>query len=129
MTADITTAFPTAPTEEKLCCTAGPEFGPREGCKIKIQRAMYGLAGSARAFTVFLADSIRRLGFTPSRSDPDLWIKEESYGYSYLCNHVDDIMCASKRPQNYISLIEQEFALRNIESEPSSYLGTSLIRI
>ena len=129
MTADVSTAFPTAPTSEKVWCTAGPEFGPREGSKIEIQRAMYGLAGSARAFADFLADSIRRLGFTPSRADPDLWIKKMPYGYDYIATHVDDLIVVSKNPQDYIACIEQEFALRNVESEPSSYLGTSLCRI
>ena len=59
MTCDVSNAFPTAPTEEKVFCIAGPEFGDREGSMIEIQRAMYGLAGSARAFADFLADCIR----------------------------------------------------------------------
>jgi hypothetical protein len=129
MTCDVSNAFPTAPTEEKVWCVAGPEFGKKEGSTIEIQRAMYGLAGSARAFADFLADCIRRLGFTPSRADPDLWIKKTEYGYDYIATHVDDLIVVSKGPQEYISLIEQEFALRNIESEPSYYLGTSLKRI
>jgi hypothetical protein len=87
---------------------------------------MYGLAGSSRAFADFLADSISRLGFTPSRADPDLWLKKTKYGYDYIATHVDDLIVVSKTPQEYIALIEQEFALRNIESEPSYYLGTSL---
>ena len=129
MTADVSNAFPTAPTKEKVWCIAGAEFGEREGAKIEIQRAMYGLAGSSRAFADFLADSIRRLGFTPSRADPDLWVKESEQGYDYIATHVDDLIVVAKQPQEYIALIEQEFALRNIESEPAYYLGTSLKRI
>jgi hypothetical protein len=36
MTADVGNAFPTAPNQEKVWCTAGPEFGTREGSKIEI---------------------------------------------------------------------------------------------
>ena len=126
MTCDVSNAFPTAPTKEKVFGTAGPEFGEREGCMIEVQRAMYGLAGSARAFADFLADSIRELGFRPSRADPDLWIKSMPYGYDYIATHVDDLIVVSKTPQEYIATIEQEFALRNVESEPAYYLGTSL---
>ena len=65
-------------------------------------------------------------GFVPSRADPDLWIKKSTIGYDYIAAHVDDLIVVAEEPQEYIALIEQEFALRNIESEPSYYLGTSL---
>ena len=129
MTADVGNAFPTAPNQEKVWCTAGPEFGDRQGCKIEIQRAMYGLAGSSRAFADFLSDTISRLGFKPSRADPDLWIKKSEHGYDFIATHVDDLIVVAKKPQEYIANIEQEYALQNIESEPSYYLGTSLKRI
>ena len=129
ITADVSTAFPTAPTNEKVWCVAGPEFGDRQGSTVEIKRAMYGLAGSARAFADFRADTIRQLGFVPSRADPDLWVKATEYGFDYIATHVDDLIVVAKRPQEYIALIEQEFSLRNIETEPSYYLGTSLKRI
>lgn len=129
MTCDVLNAFPTAPTKEKVWCVAGAEFGSRMGLVIEIQRAMYGLAGSARAFADFLADSIKRLGFEPSRADPDLLVKSTDYGYGYIATHVDDVIVVSKNPEEYVALIEQEFALQNIESEPFYYLGTSLKRI
>jgi hypothetical protein len=80
MTADVGNAFPTTPNQKKVWCTAGPEFETREGSKIEIQQAMYGLAGSSRAFADFLVDSISRLGFAPSQADPDLWLKKTKYG-------------------------------------------------
>ena len=42
MTADIVTAYFTAPIEEKVWSTAGREFGDREGAMIEISRALYG---------------------------------------------------------------------------------------
>lgn len=46
-----------------------------------------------------------------------------------IATHVDNVIIVSKQPEEYTPLIEQEFALRNIESEPSYYLGTSLKQI
>ena len=129
MTCDISNAFPTAPNSEKVYAIAGEAFGDRKGCIVEIQRALYGLAGSARAFADFLADSLLRIGFIPSRADPDLWIKQTSYGYDYIATHVDDLIVVSKNPQEYISIIEQEFALRNIELDPKYYLGAKFSRL
>ena len=91
----------------------------KKGCKLEIQQALYGLPGSARAFADFFADTLIQLRFEPSRADPDLWIKKTPYGYDYIATHVDDVIVASKRPQDYIARIEQEYALRNIETDPS----------
>ena len=68
------------------------------------------------------------MGFTPSRADQDLWIRksEEYTGYDYIATHVDDLIIASKDPLIYISQIEQEFALRNIEDSPKFYLGSDV---
>ena len=131
MTADVGNAFPTAPNQEKVYCVAGEEFGDRKGCMVEIQRALYGLAGSSRAYMDFFADTLLNLGFKPSRVDPDLWMKpnKDGDGYDYIATHVDDLIIVGKTPQEYIALIEQEFALRNVESEPQYYLGTSLTRM
>ena len=128
MTCDISNAFVTAPNSEKVWAVAGDEFGEKKGCRLEIQRALYGLPGSARAFADFFADTLLRLGFEPSRADPDLWIKKTPYGYDYIATHVDDVIVASKNPQDYIARIEQEYALRNIETDPSYYLGSRLKR-
>ena len=79
----------------------------------------------------FFADTLLNLGFKPSRVDPDLWMKpnKDGDGYDYIATHVDDLIVVGKTPQEYIALIEQEFALRNVESEPQYYLGTSLTRM
>ena len=117
MTVDVANAFPTAPCQEKVWSQAGPEFKDKEGSIVKIKRALYGLATAARAYHEFFADLLRRMGFTPSRADEDLWVRksEEYMGYDYIATHVDDLIIASKDPLKYISQIEQEFALQNIE--------------
>ena len=66
---DIGNAFITAPCLEKVYSRCGPEFGGLEGYIVIMQKALYGLKSSARAFRLFLADYIRQLGFFPSRCD------------------------------------------------------------
>jgi len=128
MTGDIATAFVTAPATEKVYTIAGPEFGDKQGSKVLIKRALYGLAASSRAYHEFFADTLRRMGFTPTRADQDLWYKKskDHDGYDYIATHVDDIAIAAKRPSEYMSLIEQEFTVRNKTESPSYYLGNDL---
>ena len=131
MAGDIGNAFPTAPCAEKVWSVAGPEFGDKQGSVVILQRALYGLKTSSRAFHEFLADLLRRMGFLPSRADQDLWYKKSDFynGYDYIATHVDDIIIASKKPSEYMARIEQEFLVRNIEDSPSYYLGNDIRRI
>ena len=107
---------------------AGDKFDDKKCCKVEMQRAPCGLAGSARAFADFLTDTLNRLGFQPSRADPDLWIKETECGFDHIATHVDDVTVAAKEPQSCTSQIKQECALRNIEHDPKYYLGSRLIK-
>ena len=75
VTGDIGNAFIHAETKEKVYTIAGTEFGAKQDCTIIIKKALYGLSTSARQWNITLGDSIRTLGFTPTRADPDIWIK------------------------------------------------------
>ena len=72
MTCDASNAFVTAPNSEKVWAVAGNEFRDKKGSMVEMQRALHGLAGSARAFADFLADTLIRLGFTLLKSRPRL---------------------------------------------------------
>ena len=128
MTGDIGNAFVHALTKEKIYSVAGPEFDHREGCKIIIKKALYGLATSARQWNLTLGDVIRKMGFTPSRADPDLWIKESGNKdtYEYIATYVDDIIIVSKDPTKYMENIKEVFPIRNEAIMPSYYLGNNL---
>jgi len=130
MTGDISHAFCTAPIAEKIYTRAGPEFGAQQGCLLILKRALYGLKTASRSFHEFFADCLLRMGFTPTRADPDLWCcKSDDYdGCDYLATHVDDIIIAVKRPTEHMAQIEQEFSVRNQEDSPTYYLGNSYKR-
>ena len=124
MTGDIGNAFPTAPCAEKVWSRCGPESGPQEGSIVTLMRALYGLKTAARSFHKFFGDTVRRMGFKPSRADQDLWYRkaDDHEGYDYLATHVDDVVIAAKRPGTYMNQIEQEFMVRNKEDSPSFFL-------
>jgi hypothetical protein len=47
-------------------------------------------------------------------------------GYDCIATHVDDIAIAALHPAEYMSMIEQEFLVRNKEDSPLYYLGNDL---
>ena len=58
MTADISNAFCTAKNvQPDVWVECGPEFGDREGQKATLNRALYGMASSSRAFHDYCGDS------------------------------------------------------------------------
>ncbi|MGH3054901.1 MAG: reverse transcriptase domain-containing protein, partial [Gaiellaceae bacterium] len=124
-TGDIGNAFVHADCQELVYSRAGPEFGRREGCVVIVKKALYGLVTSPRQWHECLADTLRSMGFLPSRADADLWyIKSVHHnGYDYIGTHIDDLIIAAKHPHQYMTMIEQEFIVRNIQDSPSSYLG------
>ena len=58
LTGDIGNAFVQAKTKEKIYSIAGKEFGQKQGCVLILQKALYGLAPSARAWNLELGDTI-----------------------------------------------------------------------
>ena len=58
---------------EKICITAGSEFGSEEeGTTVVIRKALYGLKSSGAGFRAHLADTLYDLGYTPSKAVPDV---------------------------------------------------------
>ena len=44
-----------------------------------------------------LFDKLRLLGFTPSKADPDLWIRDAEDHYEYIAVYSDDLLVFSKQ--------------------------------
>jgi hypothetical protein len=95
--ADIENAYLTAPINEKIWCTLGPEFGGNAGKRAIIVRALYGLKSAGASFRNRLADCMRHLGWESCKADQDIWLKPEvrkddGYQYyAYCLLYVDDI--------------------------------------
>jgi hypothetical protein len=86
--ADVGNAFLHGWTKELVYTIAGPEWGPElEGCIMIVERSIYGLKSSAAAFHEVLSDSLKALGFKPSKADFDLWIKDCGTHYMSTSRH------------------------------------------
>ena len=42
------------------------------------------------------------MGFTPSKAEPDIWMRNMGDHYEYIAVYVDDLMILSKKPQALI---------------------------
>ena len=71
MAGDISNAFISAKSTEKIWSRAGQEFGEKCGSIVTMEKALYGMKTAPHAFHELLADSLRSIGFTPSRADQD----------------------------------------------------------
>ena len=132
LTCDIQNAYLTADCRERICITAGPEFGSEEGTTMVIRKALYGLKSSGAAFRAHLAETLHDLGNTPSKADPDVWLRPavKPCGFEYyemVLVYVDDILCISHDPKKTMSGIQATFKLKDNKIEkPETYLGAQL---
>jgi Reverse transcriptase (RNA-dependent DNA polymerase) len=126
LTGDVSNAFITAPCLEKVYSYAGPEFGERSGSIIVLNKALYGLRSSGRAFRAHFAEVLRAMGFTASRYDRDVWMsmRDDQSGYDYICTHVDDFMVVARNPEQWIQAIKSRFLLKTV-GPPTYYLGNN----
>ena len=88
-----------------------------------------GLKSSGAAFQSFLGDKFYKLGFVPSKSDPDVWMraalnKDGLRCWEYILAYVDDVLCISPDPLTVLKLIKKDFQFKNDAMEtPTNYLG------
>ena len=102
---DIGNAYLESFTKEKVCFVAGPEFGELEGCTLIILKAQYGLRSSGARWHDKLFDVLSSMGFSPSKAEGDIWMKDCGDHYEYIACYVDDLMIASRKPQSIIDML------------------------
>ena len=105
---DVGTAYLNSITEEKIYTRAGPEFGDKQGCILRVVKGLYGLKTSAHAWYQRLSASLRQMGFRLSRLDGAFWyrLRDDKSGYDYLAHHVDDFIIAAKDPNIYLQKLK-----------------------
>ena len=126
---DIGNAYLESYTKEKVYIIAGPEFGEMEGCKLVIQKALYGLKSSGLRWHERFADVLRQMGFTPSKAENDIWMRDKGDHYEYIAVYVDDLMIASRNAQSIIDVLtkEHKFQLKGTGAV-SFHLGCDFFR-
>ena len=94
-----------------------------------ITRSLCGLKTSSASFRSYLVETLYELGYTLTKSDPDVWLRKsiKADGFQYyemvLC-YVNDLLCISDDPMKTMKVIHCTFKLKddNID-EPEDYLG------
>ena len=126
---DVSNAFVTTTTSEKVYCIVSPEFGQKQGMTVIIEKALYGLTTSAARFHNHLADTFPSLNFNPTRFDHDVWIRSNTTkdGYDYICTHVDEFCIFSKELSMIVDKIKKIYQVKSMSS-PSYYLGNDFKR-
>ena len=111
---DIGNAYLESYTQEKVYIVGGPEFGDREGHTLVITKALYGLKSSGLRWHERFADVLRTMNFTPSKAEPDIWMRDRGDHYEYIAVYVDDLLIASRDAQSIIDdlTITHKFKLK-----------------
>ena len=127
---DVGNAYLESYTSEKICIIAGAEFGELEGCTLRIRKALYGLKSSGRCWHDRLHDVLRELGWTPSKSDSDIYMRDCGDHYEYIAVYVDDLLIASNNPKAIIdSLTSDPFNFKLKGTGPTTFhLGCNFTR-
>ena len=81
---DVGNAYLESYTKEKVYIIAGEEFGDRQGHKLVITKALYGLKSSGLRWHERFADVLREMKFFPSKAEPDIWMRDMGDHYEYI---------------------------------------------
>jgi hypothetical protein len=103
---DVGNAYLEATTKEKLYILGGPEFGSLEGHSLVIDRALYGLRSSGLCWNQRFSDVLRSMGFTPSRAEADILMRENNGLYEYIAVYVDDLLIAARDPNSIVQTLQ-----------------------
>ena len=118
---DIGNAHLEACTKEKVFIIAGREFGPLEGHALIINKALCGLRTSGLRWHERLSDCLRDMVYVPCKMEPDIWLKDCGTHYEYIAVYVDDLLIASKEPQNVIDTLTNKHQFKLKGTGPMSY--------
>ncbi|KAL7574195.1 hypothetical protein ACA910_014870 [Epithemia clementina (nom. ined.)] len=79
-----------------------------------ISKALYGLRTSGARWHDKLFDVMRDMGFTPSKNDPDNWMRPSKDGkvYEYIAVYVDDLAIAAKDPAKICQILRDKFKFK-----------------
>jgi hypothetical protein len=128
---DIGNAYLEARSLEKNYIEAGPEFGPLRGHYLIIHKALYGLRTSGLRWHERFSDCLRQEGFSPSKAEPDIWMRlnKETDLYEYIAVYVDDLAIAAKDPASIIDVLTNKYGFKLKGTGPIEYhLGQTFSR-
>ena len=129
MSGDVGNAYLNAKTREKIWVKFGPEFGLKIAGRVGIMiKSLYGLKTSSARWSEHLADTLRSMGWKESKAENDVWMKDMNTHYEYLAVYSDDIIVASKNPQEVMDEIRKTYIMKGV-GVPDYFIGAEYGRI
>jgi hypothetical protein len=126
---DIGNAYLEAATKERVYIIAGPEFGELEGHTLVIFKALYGLRTSGLRWHERFADCLRDMGFSPTKAEPDIWMRANGDVYEYIGVYVDDLAIVARNPKEITDALLTKYGFKLKGTGPISFhLGMDFVR-
>jgi transposase InsO family protein len=102
-----------------------------EGIILKLRKPLFGLRQAPSVWHKHLIPVLRAAGFSPSKIDVCVWIRDKCGYRSFLVLHVDDILLSTDPRDNpALSSLRSSLNEHNLEhtlvSDPKDYLGMVL---
>ena len=116
ITGDIGNAYLHAETEENVYTCAGAEFEAvglmPEGNLLEVVKALYGFPISGNRWHAHISQTLREMGFKPTRFDPDVWIRGREGGYNYIGTHADYVLVVSLDPTSIFEKLKETYTVK-----------------
>ena len=100
-----------------------------------VKMALYGINSSGAAFRAKLSGVLHDIGYTPSKADPDVWLRpavnpDGAEYYEMVLCYVDNVLAISDMPMRIMDGIRSVFKLKDDKVEvPEVYLGAKLSQV
>jgi Reverse transcriptase (RNA-dependent DNA polymerase) len=116
-------AYLEASTKETIFIIGGTEFGLRHGPILIIRKALYGLRSSGKRWHERFADCLRDEGFSPCKTEPDVWIRPNQKGtcYKMIAVYVDDLAIGMEEPEAFLEVLKVKYKFKLKGSGPISF--------
>lgn len=100
---DVGSAYLQAPTRERLYTIVAPYFGTYKGYVLVVRKALYRLKLGGKMWFEKSANIFQEMGFTQTKTQDDIWIRDKGDHYKYIARYVDNLAIAYKDPQAIIN--------------------------
>ncbi len=129
---DVKTAFLNGDIKEELymCQPEGYVVPGKEHLVCKLNKSLYGLKQSAKAWNTKMNDVLLKQGFVRSEADQCLYVKFENNRYLYVLAYVDDLLIVGTDEAEIKQLgqfLNTEFETKDL-GDLNHYLGIQVNR-
>jgi len=64
------------------------------------------------------------MGFTPSKAEPDIWLRPNGNKYEYIAVYIDDLAIAAENPKEIVDILTNHYKFKLKGTGPIAvYLG------